>query len=135
MSIPVLNIFFKLAPTERLSLVGPSVPKDDTLGRIILLWTLKESYAKALGKGLGFDFKRLKYSFSSNEVFLDAKNLCGWKFTAFTVMIKQESSYQCMIAQRIGGDHKARIEYQDLREGDWFKQFDVKGLIGMMSSS
>lgn len=122
----------QLAPTERLSLIGPSVPKDDSLCRIFLLWTLKESYAKALGKGLGFDFKRLKYNFMSNEVFLDNEILRGWKFTAFVVELMEGDLYQGMIAQYVGGDDRAMIEHREIREGTWYRDLGVTDFMELL---
>ena len=44
------------------------------------IWTLKEAYTKALGQGLGFDFRRVQYNEVLSEVKIDGQDPDGWEF-------------------------------------------------------
>jgi len=55
----------------------------EALYHFYLIWTLKEAYTKALGLGLGFDFKRIEYDKAKNRVKVDGIILKGWTFDIF----------------------------------------------------
>ena len=51
----------------------------DRLVHLFLLWTLKESYTKALGLGLGFDFKRIEYDSERDLFRVDKRAVNRWE--------------------------------------------------------
>jgi len=53
------------------------------LRRLYILWTVKESYIKALGQPPGFDFSRIECRIPDEEVYVDGKRLNGWEFRLF----------------------------------------------------
>lgn len=67
------------------------------LRRIFALWTLKESYTKAIGEGLYFDFKRIEFELSGQENSvcstaigtMDGTELKHWQF----VLMEAEAGY------------------------------------------
>ncbi len=70
------------------------MPDAEILRRFYLIWTLKEAYTKALGQGLGFDFKRIEYNVPEETVRIDGVTPAGWEFIRFEVETKQgEESY------------------------------------------
>ncbi len=60
---------------------------DKTLDNFYKLWTLKESYTKAIGKGLSFPLKKCEFIFKSNRVLLKVKNknTTKWSFKTFKI--------------------------------------------------
>jgi 4'-phosphopantetheinyl transferase len=72
-------------------------PSDDVikLRRIFAFWTLKESYVKAIGEGLYFDFKRIEFKLTGQEnslkstaiALLDGTELLDWQFILMEVEI------------------------------------------------
>jgi len=64
------------------------------------MWTLKEAYTKALGLGLGFDFRRIEFDVTEKIVRVDGKVPQGWRFSMFTVEDGQDI-YQGVAAQRL----------------------------------
>jgi phosphopantetheinyl transferase len=65
------------------------------LRRILAFWTLKESYVKAIGEGLYFDFKRIEFKLTGQEnslkstaiALLDGTELLDWQFILMEVEI------------------------------------------------
>ncbi len=53
--------------------------KDDSKKKeyFYVLWTLKESYIKACGKGLSLDLRSFSISLNDNNIILEAQNDCG----------------------------------------------------------
>lgn len=79
---------------------------------------MKEAYTKALGWGLGFDFKRIEYNVAQNSVVVDGGPTCGWEFLLFTMESKDSSDvYQGAVASWIGGE-RTRMEFIHRVEGD-----------------
>lgn len=66
------------------------------------MWTMKEAYTKALGLGLGFDFRRVEYDIESNVVRVDKTIPAGWRFNKF-VLNDGEDLYEGVVAEFIGG--------------------------------
>ncbi|KAG6812650.1 hypothetical protein H0H92_001600 [Tricholoma furcatifolium] len=63
---------------------------------------MKEAYTKALGLGLGFDFRRVEYDIDANVVRVDKKDATGWRFTKL-VLTDHEDLYQVVVAEFVGG--------------------------------
>ncbi|KIO26398.1 hypothetical protein M407DRAFT_15084 [Tulasnella calospora MUT 4182] len=53
------------------------------LNRLFVIWTIKESYIKALGQPPGFDFSRVECRIPDEEIYVDGKRLTGWEFRLF----------------------------------------------------
>jgi len=70
------------------------------------MWTLKEAYTKALGFGLGFDFRRIEFDVEKNVVHVDNEIPAGWRFSKF-ILQDGEGLYEGVVAEYLGG---ARIE-------------------------
>ncbi|KAF9563688.1 4'-phosphopantetheinyl transferase [Agrocybe pediades] len=82
-------------------LLSPAVPDSERLKRFFWMWTLKEAYTKALGLGLGFDFRRVEFDVPEKTVRIDGEIPEGWRFSMFTVHDGEEL-YQGVVAQHIG---------------------------------
>jgi phosphopantetheinyl transferase len=50
---------------------------------LFTLWTLKESYVKALGVGITFDLSRIEYDFAERVLRVDGVPLRKWKISSF----------------------------------------------------
>jgi len=68
------------------------------------MWTVKEAYTKALGLGLGFDFKRVEFNTAEKTVKIDGLSPAGWSFTMFTVPDRDGAVYEGIVAEFVGGD-------------------------------
>lgn len=88
-----------------MNIFTPGLDSTTALRHIFLLWTLKEAYTKALGLGLGFDFKRIEYNFAQSCVFVDGRIAKGWEFLLFVVQGKDATDvYQGAVARWVGGE-------------------------------
>ncbi|KAG9026923.1 hypothetical protein FRB95_008316 [Tulasnella sp. JGI-2019a] len=83
------SLSHKLTVTERtyLEVNDPgSSPADNqrrALNRLFIIWTVKESYIKALGQPAGFDFTRIECRIPESQIYVDGKKLNGWEFRLF----------------------------------------------------
>ena len=77
------------------------VPEKERVERFFWMWTLKEAYTKALGLGLGFDFRRVEFDVVQKEVKVNGISPEGWRFTMFTVK-DEEDLYEGVVAERTG---------------------------------
>ena len=66
------------------------------------MWTLKEAYTKALGLGLGFDFRRVEFDVVNLIVRVDGQIPQGWHFSMF-IIEDGEDFYQGVVAEHVGG--------------------------------
>lgn len=66
------------------------------------MWTLKEAYTKALGLGLGFDFRRVEFDVVNLIVRVDGQIPQGWHFSMF-IIEGGEDFYQGVVAEYVGG--------------------------------
>ncbi|KAG6880065.1 hypothetical protein C0992_006877 [Termitomyces sp. T32_za158] len=89
--------------------------KAETLKRFFWLWTMKEAYTKALGLGLGFDFRRIEYDVGESVVRVDKEIALGWRFTKF-VLTDEDDLYQGVVAEYIGGTTTEIIDEMDSRK-------------------
>ena len=91
----------QLTQTERHSL-NIEVSPSQQLRRFFWMWTLKEAYTKALGLGLGFDFRRVEFDVVNLIVRVDGQIPQGWHFSMF-VIEDGEDFYQGVVAEHVGG--------------------------------
>ncbi|KAH7930301.1 4'-phosphopantetheinyl transferase [Leucogyrophana mollusca] len=94
-------------------IVLADVAEDEAIRRFYWIWTLKEAYTKALGIGLGFDFKRIEFDVTDNKVTIDGEPARGWQFLKFEIS-QSGGSYVGVAAKFIGG---RSTTISDLSEG------------------
>lgn len=71
---------------------------------------MKEAYTKAIGFGLGFDFKRIDFNPPKRVVRIDGKAPQGWSFHMFTVP-DGEDQYLGVVAEYLGDSTTTIVEY------------------------
>jgi phosphopantetheinyl transferase len=67
---------------------------------------MKEAYTKALGLGLGFDFKRISFDLRDNQLSVDQRLVTGWGLW----MLELSDGYQCCIARSGTGDETNKVQ-------------------------
>lgn len=83
---------------------------------------MKEAYTKALGIGLGFDFKRVEFDIEENVLRVDGTIPAGWNFRMF-VLHHGEDTYEGVVAEFLGCGQTEVIYETGSRE--WLKQYDA----------
>ncbi|KAI0301808.1 hypothetical protein B0F90DRAFT_248888 [Multifurca ochricompacta] len=73
------------------------VPENEVLSCFYLNWTIKESFTKAIGLGLGFDFRRIEFDIPTNTVTVDGVLATNWQFETIQVTV-DEDVYQVTVA-------------------------------------
>ncbi|KII95785.1 hypothetical protein PLICRDRAFT_121316 [Plicaturopsis crispa FD-325 SS-3] len=94
----------QLTAVEKRVLLG--VPQAEGLRRFYWIWTMKEAYTKALGLGLGFDFRRIEYNVPEEIVTIDGQVPKGWTFVKFELVVDGDS-YVGVAAEHLGGNDAA----------------------------
>ncbi|CAE6432040.1 unnamed protein product [Rhizoctonia solani] len=127
------SLIHKLTPLE-LTFLDPSQTDEVKLRRLYILWTLKESYTKALGQPIGFDFSRIECDIPHRQIRVDGEPLLGWEFRLFranTGVLRKgvliEESYQCTTAIYRGGNVTKLLWEHDegVGEGDkWLRNLE-----------
>ncbi|KAF8164978.1 4'-phosphopantetheinyl transferase superfamily [Crassisporium funariophilum] len=95
----------------------------ERLRRFFWMWTLKEAYTKALGLGLGFDFRRVEFDVVKRVVRVDGHIPQGWRFSMFTVEDGGDS-YQGVVAEHLGGG-TSTVVISETIEHDWLVTYDA----------
>lgn len=104
--------YAQLTISEKASLIpDPPVSEGRNLYHFFLIWTLKEAYTKALGIGLGFDFKRIEYDNAYDHIKVDGEVLKGWEFQVFELPNDrgEAGGYIGVVAIFVGGGNEATI--------------------------
>lgn len=88
---------------------------------------MKEAYTKALGLGLGFDFKRIEYDVPNDVVRIDGVRPVGWEFVRFEVKRGEAETYVGVVARYVGVQDKGEGEcvVKNKLPGDWLKLYDA----------
>lgn len=142
LTIPICLLYFgfpsQLTPNERHTLLQSCETSggDDGLGlqRLYMIWTLKEAYTKAIGFGLGFDFKRIEVDCVKKLVYIDDRAPRGWEFKTFNLE-RQGDQYQVAVARFTGdsdGGASANGHVDDrglVNAAEWLVQYDAASLI------
>ena len=126
LSTDILARVVQLTAYER-TILEPEIPLDhkEALKRFFLIWTLKEAYTKALGLGLGFDFKRIEYDVLRDVVRIDNVVPKGWQFVRFDLQ-RNEDTYVGVVAQCVGEDSSMGDEcvVEHRQPGDWIQVYE-----------
>ncbi|KAF8076164.1 hypothetical protein FPV67DRAFT_1712452 [Lyophyllum atratum] len=111
----------QLTPLEHRSLTS-KISQDETLRRFFWIWTMKEAYTKALGLGLGFDFRRVEYDIEANIVRVDQEIPAGWRFSKFMLNV-EDDVYEGVVAEFLGGSQTEIIHESTPR--DWLISYNA----------
>ena len=121
-----------------MSFLSPTFTDEVKLRRLYILWTIKESYTKALGQPIGFDFARIECDIPKRVIRVDGEVLQGWEFRLFranTGVLRNgslvEESYQCTTAIYRGSQSTKMLwEHDDAGDTDkWLRFVRVEDLI------
>jgi len=84
-------------------LISSAETQDQGLECFFWMWTAKEAYTKALGLGLGFDFRRVEFDPALDILLVDGIVPKGWQFTKFKI-VQHTDTYQGVVGEYIGGE-------------------------------
>ncbi|KAF9057374.1 hypothetical protein BJ165DRAFT_1411662 [Panaeolus papilionaceus] len=96
--------------------LNEGISQGEKLKRFFWMWTLKEAYTKALGIGLGFDFRRVEFDVVERVVRVDGRVPSGWRFNMFTVQ-DNDDVYQGVVAEYVGDIPTEVVD--ETAERDW----------------
>ncbi|KAJ2931926.1 hypothetical protein H1R20_g5166, partial [Candolleomyces eurysporus] len=101
------------------------------LRRLSILLALKDSYIRAIGQPIGFDYARLEFDVSSSQASGDGTPLTGWEFRVFTANLGVargaqlvQEQYECVCAFYRGPSGETKfVWHQTPRELESWVQF------------
>lgn len=108
---PWLIVVSQLTPLELTTLLE-DIPEAEAIRRFYWVWTLKEAYTKALGLGLGFDFRRIEYDVVRENVTIDGELARGWQIRKFEVA-HGSNKYVGVAARFVGGRNVSLAELDE----------------------
>lgn len=111
----------QLTPREHRLIFSGGSPEEN-LKRFFWMWTMKEAYTKALGIGLGFDFKRVEFDVEEHVLRVDGAIPTGWSFRMF-VLEHGEDAYEGVVAEFVG-EGRTEVIYEN-EPPEWVKQYDA----------
>jgi len=119
----------QLTPGEQSYLLNLSPDEDAALTALFELWTIKESYTKALGSGLGFDFSRVEYDFRTRTLSIDGQTLCGWFLGIFHFEVEGDK-YIGATCHRLEEDSTPCIvEVLNIQDAPWCRRLSALQVI------
>jgi len=95
---------------------------------IFQLWTFKEAFTKALGLGLGFDFKRIEFHIPTSRVLVDGTPPKGWEFLLFELKDGEEI-YDGTVAKWVGGEETQITTVSNIGEDNRFHVCKMEDVI------
>lgn len=114
----------QLTSLEHRILLSPEIQPQEALRRFFLLWTMKEAYTKALGIGLGFDFRRVEYNIPEDVLTVDGVVPKGWLFIVFELN-EETTQYVGVVARYAGGDATRITHYDPSTNGKLLIRYDA----------
>jgi 4'-phosphopantetheinyl transferase len=88
---------------------------------------MKEAYTKALGLGMGFDFRRIEYNLLADTVTIDGEIPKGWQMIKFEV-IHGRDMYQGVTARFVGGDETLVLS-RPSQSAEWLVRYDAPSFV------
>jgi 4'-phosphopantetheinyl transferase len=108
----------------------PEHNAETIVRRLSILLALKESYIKAIGQPVGFDWSRLEFNLQEKTARGDGHPIVGWEFRIFQSFIGVarttrliEEKYQCVVAFFRGTSSTKFTFYDSRRELESWVQF------------
>ncbi|PPR02583.1 hypothetical protein CVT24_002155 [Panaeolus cyanescens] len=116
-------------------------PDEVVLKRLCILLALKESYIKAIGQPIGFDFTRLEFDVPNHTATGDGKPLHGWEFRVFSAnlgvargTILKKEQYECVCAYFRGGSDVTYIFHETTQQlENWVQFINIDQLMAVSS--
>ena len=103
---------------------------DVVLHRLCIILALKQSYIKAIGQPIGFDWSRLGFNIPAETALGDGHPLQGWEFQIFKTNLGVarkdvliEEQYQCVCAFFRGSMESKFIWYNNAKDVESWVQF------------
>ncbi|KAJ7699866.1 hypothetical protein B0H17DRAFT_1157934 [Mycena rosella] len=107
-------------------LISSAPSQDQGLERFFWMWTAKEAYTKALGLGLGFNFRRVEFDPVLDLFRVDGAVPKGWQLTKFKILHGTDP-YQGVVAEFVGGDTTMVLSESSPHE--WLAVLDATSFI------
>ena len=118
-----------MTPGEQAYLLDLTSVKDTALTALFDLWTIKESYTKALGRGLGFDFSRIEYDFRTRILSVDGQTLCGWFLGVFYFEVEGNKYVGATCHRLEEGSTPCVVETLDIQGAPWCRRLSASQVI------
>lgn len=107
-------------------LISSAPSQEQGLERFFWMWTAKEAYTKALGLGLGFDFRRVEFDPALDIFRVDGVVPKGWQLSKFKV-VQGAEPYQGVVAEFVGGE--ATVVVSEFCPQEWLTVIDATSFI------